>query len=193
MPFLAFAFTSKTYTETEEELLILVTPHLVDPMACNQIPKYLPGRETRTPDDFELFLEGILEAPRGQRNLTHPYTAAYLNGPTCAASTPCGDMSGCAAVAVPRRLLDRRPEWHCAAGSAAARSCSGPIEHEGRRQEPRLSPADAPGNVQTVGTGAAVPAVTGDRAPRADCLPLSAGDQQPGTVAAAAQRHLVPQ
>jgi pilus assembly protein CpaC len=93
IPFLAFAFTSKTYTEKEEELIILVTPHLVDPMACNQLPKHLPGRETRTPDDFELFLEGILEAPRGQRNLTHPYTAAYLNSPN-ASIFPCGDLSG---------------------------------------------------------------------------------------------------
>lgn len=93
IPFLAFAFTSKTYTETEEELIILVTPHLIDPMACCQLPKYLPGRETRVPDDFELFLEGILEAPRGQRQLTHPYTGAYLNGPT-AGTFPCGDASG---------------------------------------------------------------------------------------------------
>jgi len=93
IPFLAFFFTNKTFSETEEEMLILVTPHLVDPMACNQLPKYLPGRETRSPDDFELFLEGILEAPRGQRNLTHPYTAAYLNGPG-ASTFPCGDSSG---------------------------------------------------------------------------------------------------
>jgi pilus assembly protein CpaC len=93
IPFLAFAFTSKTYTESEEELIILVTPHLVNPMACNQLPKYLPGRETRTVDDFELFLEGILEAPRGQRNLTHPYTAAYLNGPG-SGKYPCGDAAG---------------------------------------------------------------------------------------------------
>ncbi len=99
IPFLAFAFTSKTYTETEEELIILVTPHLVDPMACNQLPKYLPGRETRTADDFELFLEGILEAPRGQRNLTHPYTAAYLNGPV-RANIRAG-MHPAAAMAVP--------------------------------------------------------------------------------------------
>ena len=93
IPFLAFAFTSKTYSEAEEELIILVTPHLVNPMACNQLQKYLPGRETRTADDFELFLEGILEAPRGQRNLTHPYTAAYLNGPG-SGKYPCGDASG---------------------------------------------------------------------------------------------------
>src|SRR5262249_46640830 len=30
-------------------------------------PPFLPGQETRSPDDFELFLEGILEAARGPR------------------------------------------------------------------------------------------------------------------------------
>src|SRR6202011_3932095 len=94
IPFLAFAFSNKTYTEAEEELIILVTPHLIDPMACCQLPKYLPGRETRRADDFELFLEGILEAPRGQRDVTKPYTAAYLNGPS-SKIYPCGDASGC--------------------------------------------------------------------------------------------------
>ena len=29
--------------------------------------KLLPGEETRTPDKFELFLEGLLEAPPGPR------------------------------------------------------------------------------------------------------------------------------
>jgi pilus assembly protein CpaC len=92
IPVLAFAFSSKTYKESEEEFIILVTPHLVDPMACTQLPKYLPGRETRSVDDFELFLEGILEAPRGQRQVTHPYAAAYTNGPSSSVY-PCGDAS----------------------------------------------------------------------------------------------------
>lgn len=93
IPVLGFAFSSKTYTEVEEELIILVTPHLVDSMACCQLPKYLPGRETRRADDFELFLEGILEAPRGQRQVGHPYTPAYMNSHTTA-NFPCGDLSG---------------------------------------------------------------------------------------------------
>jgi len=93
IPFINTAFTAKTFTETEEELLILVTPRLVDPMTCTQIPKYLPGRETRSADDFELFLEGILEAPRGQRTVTlHPkaYQGAHTQGPV-AGLYPCGD------------------------------------------------------------------------------------------------------
>jgi pilus assembly protein CpaC len=95
VPFLGAAFSSKFYEERESELLVLVTPHLVDPMSCDQLPKLLPGQETRTPDDFELFLEGILEAPRGPRTVCHNgrYVPAYKNGPTvtqypCAANQP---------------------------------------------------------------------------------------------------------
>jgi pilus assembly protein CpaC len=92
------AFSAKSHNEIEEELLVLVTPHLIDPMDCSQVPKYLPGQETRTPDDFELFLEGILEAPRGARQVFEEnangreihYRAAYKNDPT-ARVYPCVD------------------------------------------------------------------------------------------------------
>jgi pilus assembly protein CpaC len=98
LPFIGAAFSSKTYTEDETEMLVLVTPHLVDAMSCNQTPKVLPGQETRSPDDFELFLEGILEAPRGPRhvNSDRRYVPAYKNGPT-AATFPCAGpgANGC--------------------------------------------------------------------------------------------------
>lgn len=91
LPFIGTAFSSKIFTEDERELVILVTPHLIDAMDCAQVPKVLPGQETRSPDDFELFLEGILEAPRGQREIcpNKHYVPAYKNGPT-AAVYPCG-------------------------------------------------------------------------------------------------------
>lgn len=84
LPFIGAAFNSKVFNETESEMLILVTPHLVDGMDCAQYPKVLPGQETRSPDDFELFLESILEAPRGPREVCHgkTYVPAYKNGPT---------------------------------------------------------------------------------------------------------------
>jgi pilus assembly protein CpaC len=90
LPFLGAAFSNKSFSETESELLVLVTPHLVDGMDCSQYPKVLPGQETRSPDDFELFLEGILEAPRGPRDICHgkTYVPAYKNGPT-AGQFPC--------------------------------------------------------------------------------------------------------
>jgi pilus assembly protein CpaC len=92
LPFLGTAFRTVRYDELEEEMLILVTPRLVDPMSCCQLPRYLPGRETRGADDFELFLTGIMEAPRGQREVCPDgrFVAAHKNGST-ASVYPCGD------------------------------------------------------------------------------------------------------
>lgn len=90
IPFLGAFFSRKEYNEIEEELVVLVTPHLIDAMDCAQVPKLLPGQETRSPDDFELFLEGILEAPRGQRQVNHGrrYVPAWKGHPT-AQCYPC--------------------------------------------------------------------------------------------------------
>ena len=81
LPFLGVLFSTKQYKETEQEVVILVTPYLVDPQSCDQLPKLLPGQETRSPDDFELFLEGILEAPRGPRKVIQDrrYIPAFKN------------------------------------------------------------------------------------------------------------------
>jgi pilus assembly protein CpaC len=96
LPYLGAAFSSKTFLETEMELVVLVTPHLVDPMACNQVPHLVPGQETRSPDDCELFLEGILEAPRGPREVCQGgrYVPAYKNGPTADVFPCAGGKSG---------------------------------------------------------------------------------------------------
>jgi pilus assembly protein CpaC len=90
LPFVGVGFSRVTHQQTEQELVILVTPRLVGPMNCDQVPHRLPGRETRNPDDYELFLENILEAPRGQRKVWNGpcYNAAYKCDPT-AAIFPC--------------------------------------------------------------------------------------------------------
>jgi pilus assembly protein CpaC len=92
LPFIGTLFRSVQHDQIETELIILVTPYLVDPMACDQLPKYVPGQETRIPDDFELFLEGVIEAPRGQRAIFPDgihYKAPYWSSPS-AAIYPCG-------------------------------------------------------------------------------------------------------
>lgn len=97
IPFLGAAFSSTSFKESEEEMIVLVTPRLVEPMNCTQLPRRLPGRETRSADDFELFLTQILEAPRGPRDVNPDghFRGAHLNGPT-ASIYPCGDNgSGC--------------------------------------------------------------------------------------------------
>jgi pilus assembly protein CpaC len=90
LPFLGAAFSAKQFDESETELLITVTPYLIDGQSCDQAPKIFPGQETRSPDDFELFLEGILEAPRGPRQVCPDghYVPAFKNGPS-ASTYPC--------------------------------------------------------------------------------------------------------
>jgi pilus assembly protein CpaC len=90
LPFIGAAFSAKSFDETETELLITVTPYLIDGQSCDQAPKVFPGQETRSPDDFELFLEGILEAPRGPRQVFPDghYKPAFMNGPS-ASTYPC--------------------------------------------------------------------------------------------------------
>jgi pilus assembly protein CpaC len=97
VPFFGVFFSSKSFNESEEEVMIIVTPHLVDGQDCGQVAKILPGQETRRPDDFELFLEGILEAPRGQREVFqgNHFVPAYKNSPSaeqfpCATNDCCG-------------------------------------------------------------------------------------------------------
>lgn len=97
LPFIGAAFSAKSHREEETELIIMVTPRLVDPLACDQVPKVLPGQETRNPDDFELFLEGLLESPRGPRDIcpNRRYVPAYKHSPS-AAQYPCaGRASDC--------------------------------------------------------------------------------------------------
>lgn len=96
LPFIGTMWSSKAFDEQEVELVILVTPHLVDPQDCKQLPHTLPGQETRSPDDFELFLECILEAPRGPRKIFngYEYVPAYKHDPS-ASQFPC-PPGGCA-------------------------------------------------------------------------------------------------
>lgn len=90
LPYIGPFFSYATQTDQEIELVILVTPRLIDPADANQLPKPLPGSETRKPDDFEFFLETMLEAPRGQRQIWdgHKYKAAWKNSAN-ASTLPC--------------------------------------------------------------------------------------------------------
>jgi pilus assembly protein CpaC len=164
LPFFGAAFSQKQFQETESELLILVTPYLVDGQSCDQRTALLPGQETRTPDDFELFLEGILEAPRGSRQICPGgrYLPAYKNGPTadlfpCAGNGDCG--AGCA---------NGNGNGHGAAPAAPAGSLppgavsSAPQAMQLKAQDPPAEPQAEP----TAGLPAALPS-----APAPDGLP----------------------
>lgn len=61
LPLIGWAFQHKSYTTSETELMIFVTPHLVD--ATNEGICRLPGRESRIPNDVEWYLGSKFEPP----------------------------------------------------------------------------------------------------------------------------------
>jgi pilus assembly protein CpaC len=162
LPFFGAAFSSKSFTETEQEVVILVTPHLIDAQDCSQLTQCLPGQESRSPDDFELFLEGILEAPRGPRQVcpNHHYVPAFKNGPTydlfpCAGGH-CGSGAG---------------NHHGAANGCGANGCGTAPATTGSTARPMppapavtaapaapAAPANMPANVETQPVPATLPA-----------------------------------
>jgi pilus assembly protein CpaC len=60
VPVLGALFSSVEYQADESELVVLVTPELVDGLSPDQVA-YVPGADLVSPNDAELFLEGRLE------------------------------------------------------------------------------------------------------------------------------------
>jgi pilus assembly protein CpaC len=63
MPLIGSAFRTVSYSEEEKELIIMVTPELVEPLRPGQKPCGYPGSESTHPSDGELYWKGNVEAP----------------------------------------------------------------------------------------------------------------------------------
>ncbi|MCH2114337.1 MAG: pilus assembly protein N-terminal domain-containing protein [Pirellulales bacterium] len=63
LPYIGTAFRKVTEEVNEIELLILVTPELVDGMDPHEVPKCGPGMESVSPSNCQLYLGGHLEVP----------------------------------------------------------------------------------------------------------------------------------
>jgi pilus assembly protein CpaC len=63
VPYLGTAFRSETHSVNEVELIVLLTPEIVDGMEPGQVPACLPGSTTTDPTDWELFFKGLIEVP----------------------------------------------------------------------------------------------------------------------------------
>lgn len=115
IPYLGTMFSYATQTEQETEMVVVVTPRLIDAADSSQMPRPLPGSETRKPDDFEFFLETMLEAPRGQRAIWagHHYQPAWKSSNT-AGTYPC--VGGNCATPV----VGTAPAGNCATGNCPA-------------------------------------------------------------------------
>ncbi|HMO27305.1 MAG TPA: hypothetical protein PKB10_13660, partial [Tepidisphaeraceae bacterium] len=62
IPILGSLFRSVRYERSETELVILVTPRLVQPMNPAQVP-LMPGEKWRYPNEAELFFKGDIGGP----------------------------------------------------------------------------------------------------------------------------------
>jgi len=78
LPVIGAAFRQIEYTREEKELIILVTPELVEPMSPAQASQTYPGAESVPPTDHELFLLGRIESRSRQKAmLVGPQVRSY--------------------------------------------------------------------------------------------------------------------
>lgn len=61
VPYLGRLFSSDSTSYDEQELIVLVTPYLVNPIGANEKPLPLPGSDYFEPDDLEFFIRGSIE------------------------------------------------------------------------------------------------------------------------------------
>jgi len=63
LPYVGAAFRKTNEQVNEIELLIFVTPELVEPMDCGEVPPCLPGMAGVAPNDCGLYFKGTVEVP----------------------------------------------------------------------------------------------------------------------------------
>ncbi len=63
LPLIGAAFSKKRFDQSEVELIVMITPEYVSPIAPDQFPPLGPGRTTTFPTDRELYGNGMLEVP----------------------------------------------------------------------------------------------------------------------------------
>jgi pilus assembly protein CpaC len=63
VPIFGAAFRTVSYNEEEKELVVMVTPELVESMKPGQKPCFFPGSESTHPSNGELYWNGNVESP----------------------------------------------------------------------------------------------------------------------------------
>ena len=65
LPVVEYFFSSKNVTREESELVIMVSPELVQPMDAENMPILLPGQDVTEPTDYAFYLQGRYEGRQG--------------------------------------------------------------------------------------------------------------------------------
>ncbi len=87
IPVLDSVFARKEAKREETELLVLVSPELVHPLAADEAPQVLPGMEVTEPGDIAFFLGGQYEGTPGceHRSTVWPVLQRQILAAHCAA------------------------------------------------------------------------------------------------------------
>jgi len=85
LPYFGTLFRRVSEEQNEIELLITVTPELVDAMDPHEVPPGGPGLNSTNPDDCELFLKGHIEVPPTDQHCSpaigsNPYAGEMMPG-----------------------------------------------------------------------------------------------------------------
>ena len=64
LPYIGAFFSNTTSNRVEKELVVLVTPYIIEPMKPDQVPP-VPGEEVRQPNDLEFFFLNRIEGRTG--------------------------------------------------------------------------------------------------------------------------------
>jgi len=117
LPVLGALFRSVRYQRKETELVVLVTPHIVEAMNPDQVPS-APGEKWRDPNEMELFLNQDIGGP-----------VSDLKGPTTMPSKPPGPLvSRCS------RLLAGDPGRRSSRMNRRSKDGDGFLEPDGKRE-----------------------------------------------------------
>ena len=83
LPYIGPFFSNTTSNRIEKELVVLITPYLIEPIRADQSPP-LPGEEVDQPTDLEFFLMNRIEGRTGQdaRSTTRYDDPLYLVRPS---------------------------------------------------------------------------------------------------------------
>lgn len=172
LPWIGAAFRRVAYTESETELIVLVTPELASPTDECQLPDG-PGRGTVPPTDRELYWNGYVETPRYARDPEPPATT--FDTPEFAVP-PGGAM-------VPEGMPGPQPLDYNGAAKGAAPQVGGA---RSRQAPPAARNVTGPRGAQPETTpNAKAPAAGDDNGPDA----AGRGRKQPGGVASAKRKN----
>ena len=121
VPYLGVLFRRVKEQINEVELLILVTPELVEAMDPGEVPPCGPGTQTTSPNDWELLMKGHLEVPKccPAGNPHGPPPDGMMLGPGEPIPPPQpADAAGRATGAGPAKTGESAPRQPGAAGDA---------------------------------------------------------------------------